>query len=206
MVVASIMGFKITPEAFYAWIRPLAQTLMDAVPNPAHRALARLEELGKIKSVITQNIDMLHSRAGSKTVYEVHGHLREATCIKCFSTFPGEPFWRPFLADESITLLNCPNCGGILKPNVILFGEQLPALVLAAAERDVKRCDVMIVAGSSLEVYPVADLPRRAQNNGARLIMVNYDPTAYDRHAAVVIHGDVAEVLPQIVSAVEAKS
>lgn len=204
MVVASIMSFKLHPEAFYDWVRPLARVLIEAQPNPAHHALAHLEELGILKSVITQNIDTLHSRAGSRNVHEVHGHLREATCIECFTVYPAESLIQDFLHDESKTVLRCEKCGGVLKPNVILFGEQLPVRVLQAASRDTRQCDVMLIVGSSLEVYPVADLPRQARAGGARLILVDYEQTAYDKMADVVIHGDAAQVLPRIVEAVEA--
>lgn len=203
MLVASIASFKRHPEIFYAWIRPLIHLLLEAQPNPAHFALARLEELGIVHSVITQNIDLLHSRAGSKVVHEVHGHVREMTCIDCFTSLPAEPFIKTFMEDPSIKVLRCPKCGGVLKPNVILFGEQLPARALEAAERDTRRCDLMLVAGSSLEVYPIADLPYHAHTNGAKLILINYQPTHYDKMADVVINGNVAEVLPQIVEAVE---
>ena len=102
--VASIFGFKRRPEAFYHWLRPLAKLLMEAEPNAAHLALARLEAKGYIKAVITQNIDMLHTRAGSRTVYEVHGHLRTATCIECYTEYDAEPIIRKFLEDGEIPL------------------------------------------------------------------------------------------------------
>lgn len=197
--VASIYGFRHNPEGFYEWIRPLADTILNAQPNPAHQALARLEAIGLLKSVITQNIDMLHTRAGSKTVYEVHGHLREATCIHCFTVYPAEPYILEFL--NSNTIPSCPKCGHALKPNVILFGEQLPAQALIAARTEARRCDVMLVAGSSLEVYPAAELPILARRAGASLIFVNLTDTAVDALAQVVIHEDVAEVLPQLANA-----
>lgn len=204
MYIASLTGFRMDPEAFYQWIRPFAVHIMAAQPNPAHRALAHLEQTGKLKSVITQNIDMLHTRAGTQTVYELHGHLREATCIKCFTVYPAEDLIHEFLTTPSQKALYCTKCKGVLKPNIILFNEALPARVLEAAERDARRCDVMLIAGSSLEVYPAADLPRRALNHGAKIILVNYEETAYDKYADVTIHGDVADVLPQIAHLVEA--
>jgi len=202
--IASIMGFRMDPEAFYKWIRPFTAKIVAAFPNPAHEALARLERLGRLKSVITQNIDMLHSRAGTQNVYELHGHLREATCLSCFTVYPTEGLIHEFLNNPSLKVLYCPKCNGILKPNVILFNEALPARALEAAERDARRCDVMLVTGSSLEVYPAADLPRRALNHGAKLILVNYEETPYDKYAEVTIHGDVADVLPRIAQLVEA--
>ena len=122
--IASIFGFKRHPQIFYNWIRPLAGLLTEAQPNEAHLALARLETAGYIKAIITQNIDMLLTKAGSRTVYEIHGHLRTATCIECYTEYDAEPIIRKLLEDGEIPL--CPQCHGILKPNVILYGEQLP--------------------------------------------------------------------------------
>lgn len=199
--VASIYGFKRNPRRFYDWIRPLARTILDAQPNPAHRALAQMETAGALKSIITQNIDMLHLRAGSKTVVELHGHLREATCIHCFTVYPAEPYILHFLKTNMIP--SCPKCGHALKPNVILFGEQLPAQAMAAARREARQCDVMLVAGSSLEVYPAADLPLLARRAGAALIVVNLDETPLDGLAQAVIHEDVVDILPPLAEALE---
>ena len=197
--VASLYGFRHHPERFYEWIRPLARTILTAAPNPAHLALAQLESAGRLKATITQNIDMLHARAGSRNVHEVHGHLREVTCVYCFRTFPADHHINRFL--ETNTLPRCPDCGNALKPNVILFGEQLPALAMKEARREARRCDAMLVVGSSLEVYPAADLPVFAHRNGARLIFVNLMETALDSLAQVVIHGDAVDVLPRLADA-----
>lgn len=202
MEVASILGFRYNPQAFYSWIRPLAQLMLDAKPNPAHHALTRLEELGILKGVITQNIDMLHTRAGATTVYEVHGHVRTMTCMTCFETVVAQPYLSAFLASEEVVIPHCPSCGGVLKPDVILFGEQLPMQVLLKAEQAIRNADVMIVAGSSLEVYPVADFPKRIKSQGGKVIIVNHEPTYIDDEADTVIHGDVADILPTIVEQV----
>lgn len=201
--VASIYGFRLHPEQFYNWFRPLALTILNAIPNPAHIALSNMEALGKLKCVITQNIDTLHSRAGSRTV-ELHGHLREATCIHCFTVYPAEPLILDYL--KTNILPRCLECGAVLKPNVILLGEQLPALALLAARREARRCDAMLVVGSSLEVYPAANLPIIARQSGAALIVVNLSETPLDQVAQVVIHGDVVDVLPQIAAALENKT
>ncbi len=198
--VASIFGFKRQPQAFYRWIRPLARTMLLAQPNPAHYALARLEQAGYIKSVITQNIDMLHTKAGSREVYEVHGQLRQVTCIQCFRIYDAGPIITTFLEDGQVP--RCPACGGVLKPNVILFGEQLPVRELFASQQAARRCDVMLVAGSSLEVSPAGDLPLLAHRGGAHLIIVNREPTHVDALADVISREDVAEVLPQIAAVV----
>jgi NAD-dependent deacetylase len=198
--VGSIHGFRYKPEAFYEWIRPLATLILNAEPNAAHVALARLESLGYLKGVITQNIDLLHARAGSKAIYEVHGHIREVTCIACFSVYSAEPLLHEFLNDSRHSVPRCAKCGGVLKPNVILFGEQLPAQVLLRAEQETRRADLMLVAGSSLEVFPVADFPRRVKEKGGKLVLINLVPTEYDSMADIVIHDDVARVLPLILS------
>jgi len=172
-----------------------------AQPNAAHQALAKLEALGVIRTIITQNIDMLHSKAGSRLVLEAHGHLREATCGQCFTIYPTELFLETFIATGEIP--RCPACGGILKPNVILYGEQLPIAVLREAEQAARISDVMLIAGTSLEVAPVSELPALALAHGARLIIVNNDETHMDRQASVVIRGDVATALPGLLRLVE---
>ncbi len=198
--VASLAAFRYHPEKFYAWVRPLVETMHHAQPNPAHHALAALEAAGRLALVITQNIDTLHLRAGSRHVLEIHGHVREVTCGNCHRHWPGQPVFDQFLQDGQVP--RCADCGGVLKPDVILMGEQLPEALLRQAQTAVKNCDVLLVAGSSLEVFPAADLPLKAITYGARLILVNITPTYLDEQAAVVIHGDVAEILPQMAEAV----
>jgi len=200
MEVASIWSFRRRPEAFYEWVRPMIQMFREAQPNPAHLALAQLESMGLLHAVITQNIDELHQRAGSTRVLELHGHMREATCLSCYKIVPANE--RLMHAIEEGQVPRC-ECGGVLKPNVVLFGEMLPMDVLTEAEREARACDVMLVAGSSLEVVPAAELPAMALRAGARLIIVNRQPTSLDRRADVVIHGDVADVLPRIVELCE---
>ncbi len=198
MLVASILALRLRPQAFYNWVRPLASLLLEAQPNSAHRALAELEEMGLLKVIITQNIDDLHQKAGSKRVLELHGHLREATCIRCHKVVPAQGLIEQFVADGQVP--RC-QCGGVVKPNIVLFGEQLPLNVLTEAQNEARKSDLMLVAGSSLEVTPASDIPFIAQRKGARIIIVNCERTSMDRHAHVVIHEDVAQVLPQIVAA-----
>lgn len=197
MEVASIWAFRRRPEAFFQWVRPLTHTILKAAPNSAHQALATAERLGMLKAVLTQNIDDLHRRAGSLRVLELHGHLREATCLKCYRVVPAGALLDQFVREGEMP--RCA-CGGVLKPNVVLFGEMLPQDVWYEAEAEAQRCDVMLVAGSSLEVAPVSDLPALATRTGARLIIVNYDHTEMDAQADVVIHADVAKVLPAILA------
>jgi NAD-dependent deacetylase len=201
MVVASIYGFRNNPEAFYNWVRPLTKITMEAEPNAAHYVLAELETRGYIKAVVTQNIDMLHTRAGSQTVYELHGHMREATCIHCFEVYPCAPIMNQFLEDGLVP--HCSHCGGVLKPNVILFGEQLPIRELQASQNAARKSDLMIVVGSSLEVYPASEIPMMAKRAGAKLVIVNLEPTPADEMADVLIHANAAEVLPEIMRRME---
>jgi NAD-dependent deacetylase len=198
MAVASIWSFRLNPKSFYDWIRPQMPTMLKAEPNLAHLALADLEARGILKAVITQNIDNLHQRAGSQRVLELHGHMREATCVRCYKEVAVDPMLEEFMKARHVP--RC-ECGGVLKPNVILFGEQLPIRVFNQATEEASHCDLMLVAGSSMTVTPAADLPYLALKNEAKGIIVNFQPTGFDQAADVVIHGDVTEVLPAIVEA-----
>ncbi|HJW83608.1 MAG TPA: NAD-dependent deacylase [Anaerolineae bacterium] len=194
--VATIYAFREDPARFFNWIRPLAVSMRAARPNPAHLALAQLEQAGLLRLVITQNIDGLHQRAGSANVAEVHGHIREATCIHCYHVVSVEDHLEQFLADGRVP--RCPRCGGILKPNATLFGEALPAQALLVALQAARTCDVMLVAGSSLEVAPASDLPELAKGHQAKLIIINLGETHLDHWADVLIRGDVADILPRL--------
>lgn len=194
MNVASIYAFRHNPQAFFDWIRPLANTTLQAKPNPAHFALANLETSGRLQAIITQNIDLLHSKAGSHTVYEIHGSLRRATCQGCHAQIEALPMWQQFVQDSRLP--TCTGCGAVLKPNVVLFGEMLPALVMHLAQDAARNCDLMLVAGSSLETAPAGDLPLLAKRAGARLIIVNLGPTHMDKEADLLFREDVAELLP----------
>lgn len=204
MSVASIWGFIEHPQGFFDWVRPLAKLVLAAQPNPAHQALADLEAMGKLKAIVTQNIDNLHQMAGSKRVLEVHGHMREATCIRCYHIEPSQVLLSKFLTDGEIP--TCSVCGGVMKPNLVLFGEMLPVSVMYEAEQEAKACDVMIIAGSSLQVAPAADLPLVAKKNGAQLIIINHTPTPADAQAAIVLRQDVAIALPKIAGLVRPES
>ena len=195
-VVASLYGFRLRPKRFYDWIRPLAQRVWDAAPNPAHIALAHLEQRGFLQAVITQNVDGLHQKAGSSNVIEVHGHIRQATCMRCRRAVPTASILDPFIESDEVP--RCAHCGGLLKPDVVLFGERLPAQELDAARRAAQACDLMWVAGTSLRVPPAANLPTLARARGARLIVVNDEPTPIDDVCALVIRADVTVALPGI--------
>jgi NAD-dependent deacetylase len=196
LLVASSFSFRLQPQVFYEWARPLARKLLAAKPNPAHRALAELEEMGLLKAVITQNVDDLHQKAGSKRVLELHGNMRQATCLKCRKVVPIQDMMERFLEEGEMPYCSC---GGLLKPNVVLVGDQLPKWVLLEAWGEAERCDLMLVVGSSLEIVPAAEIPFVARRRGAKAIVVNYQPTPLDSQADVVIREDVVEVLPQII-------
>ncbi len=196
MEVASLSAFRYSPDKFFTWIRPLAAQIQSAKPNPAHLALAQLEKAGHLKTIITQNIDGLHQRAGSTNVLEVHGSVGTLTCVDCFRTTESRRYLDSFI--QMGTVPRCGECGSILKPDVVLFGEQLPIETWHQSEAAARSCDLMIVAGSSLEAMPVAGLPMHVIERAAHLIIVNYSETYVSDRADAMILGNVAEVLPRI--------
>lgn len=196
MEVASLTTFRTAPSRFWDWKRNLMRQIWQAQPNPAHQALAQLEARGSLAAVITQNIDGLHQRAGSHTVLELHGTVETMTCPACRKQVPSSLYRK--LIEESDEMPRCKSCGAIMKPDVVLFEENLPPKVWRAAEDHCVRADVILVAGSSLEVWPAATLPELAVSNGARLIIANLSPTFLDSRAEVLLPFDVAEALPLI--------
>jgi NAD-dependent deacetylase len=196
MQVASLTSFHRTPQIFFDWLRPLATTISQSQPNPAHVALAELEQAGLLKAVITQNIDGLHQRAGSRSVIEVHGSMNTLTCPGCLEVFPGEEFYRSLVVDNKLP--RCPRCQKILKPDIILYEEGLSIDTWRAAEWHSQRADVFLVAGSSLEVMPAAGLPLAALENNAAIIINNFTATYMDEQARVLLPIDVAQALPSI--------
>lgn len=197
---ASLNTFRTRPERFFSWFRPLANQIFNAQPNAAHIALAKLEKAGKIKSIITQNIDMLHQKAGSKSVIEMHGTMQTLTCSQCYHQVQAENYIASFVDTGDLPL--CPKCNQLLKPDVILFGEQLPQAAISKAQKDARQCDLMLVAGSSLEVLPVAGLPMQALDRGAHLIIINNTPTYLNVRADVAILEDVSTIIPAIMERV----
>lgn len=198
MAVASIWGFHEHPQVFYRWFVPLAKEIRAARPNPAHFALAELEQASNIPLLITQNIDGLHQAAGSRHVAELHGNLETATCLECGHRVSLDDIWP--LA-EHLQVPRCIHCNGLMKPDVILFGEPLPYESLRAAQEGALFSDVLISIGTSLEVEPAADLPHLARRSGSRIIIINRQPTVADKIADVIIHDDVVVALPALVRA-----
>jgi len=196
--VASIWGFREKPQRFYDWIRPLAHTILNAQPNAARRALAEMERKGFLQLLVTQNIDNLHQRAGSQNVVEVHGHLRTITCIECNYRQPTQPWLERILQPGFVP--RCQRCNGPMKPDVVLFGEPLDEYDILRAQEAALQSDVIMVAGSSLEVLPAADLSALAVRSGSRLIIVNLGMTPCDHLADVLLRGDVAQILPRLIA------
>jgi len=168
-------------------------------PNAAHRAIAELDRRGSLYGIITQNIDGLHQASGIKgeKIFELHGSLRRARCLSCSRHYEIEQIKQRLLCGEEIP--ECDACGGILKPDIVFFGEILPMNVLEEAFARARSCDLFLVVGSSLVVYPAANIPRYALNAGAGLIIVNMSPTYLDSEADVVIRGRAGEVLNRLV-------
>lgn len=181
------------PEVFYDYVRSTLYS-PDALPNPAHLALARLEEEGKLLAVITQNIDGLHQKAGSKRVFELHGTLQTFVCPNCGKVSDADDVI-PTVSDENPVPL-C-DCGNVLKPEVVLYQEPLPEAAIAGAAEAIMEADMLIVAGTSLVVQPAASLISLFQ--GRDLVIINKTPTPADRVASLVIHAPVGEVLQQAV-------
>jgi len=189
MEVASIDAFHADPEKVWDFYARRLAVLDEAQPNAGHRALAELEERGWVDAVVTQNIDGLHQRAGSRDVVEVHGSIRTSSCLACGHVVPLER------VVELLPMPACPACGRILKPDVVMFGELLPEAAIDRAVRLASEAGVLLVVGSSLEVYPVAGLPLETLGGGGRVAIVNRGATQFDRDAAVVIDAGAGETL-----------
>ena len=190
--VASIQAFRRNPARVWSFYRERVHVLRDAQPNAAHLALAELEQRGLVEAVITQNIDLLHTRAGSRDVVEMHGSIRSAECLGCLWTEPIDTVLAQL--DES-PLPACSQCGEVLKPGVVLFGELLPAGAIERAMQLACAARLMLVVGSSLEVWPVAGLPLESR----AFAIVNRGATALDEHALLTIDASAGETLAAVV-------
>ena len=188
----SAPGFSRNPEGFYRASVQLFSTISRAEPTLAHRLLVRLEQLGKLDAVVTQNIDGLHHAAGSTKVYELHGTFRTGHCTKCGAGCDMAAFYSEIEAGRLRVPL-CATCRAPIKPDVVLFEDLLPVEAWQGAVEAAENCDLLMVFGSSLVVYPAAEIPMIAHSNGAPLIIVNLEPTAFDSLATLAIRAKLGE-------------
>ena len=187
-MLLSASFFYLHPDVFFDFYRAF-MLHPDAQPNAAHRKLAELEHAGRLSALITQNIDGLHRAAGSRLVYELHGSVHENVCMDCGRRYG----LRWLLATQGVP--RCEECGGIVKPGVVLYGEGLDPHVSAGACREIARCDALIVAGTSLTVEPAASFLSYFPGGSRPLVVINREETPADARATLVLRGDVAEVL-----------
>jgi NAD-dependent deacetylase len=199
MKVAHIDAFHRDTAGFWEYYRPRFEMLSDKQPNPAHTALAELERRGLLDAVITQNIDRLHAKAGSRRIVEVHGSIATSSCVSCGQTYRLEDVAGLF-DEEGIAV--CPGCAGKVKPDVVLFGELLPEGAMAEAQALCSGAELLLCVGSALEVYPVAALPELTIAAGGRVAIVTQSSTPYDSDALVRLGGDVAEELTAVLAAI----
>jgi NAD-dependent deacetylase len=187
--------------------RKIYPVIRDAVPNAAHEAIAELYRRGRLDCCITQNIDNLHQRAGlpASAVIELHGNASRARCLECGAAYSRDEVHR-WLEERGLDVPDCPGCGGIIKPNTILFGEPMPRAETDEAERRARASDLFIVVGSSLVVYPAAYMPVHARHAGATLVIVNLTPTPYDDQAELVIRGKAGDVMAAVIADVPARA
>lgn len=202
-IYASYFYFLQDPSKFWEMHKELEEIVTEAEPNPAHEVIAELEKMGKIKAVITQNIDMLHQRAGTTLngapIYELHGSYGILHCIKC-----GKEYKYNEIDTKSIDYPVCDcNPKGYIKPKVILFGESLPGGILDMAMKACRDCDCFLMVGSSLAVSPANFMPSVAKNHGAKIIYVNRDPTYMDDLADIFLKGSASEILTQIIQKIK---
>jgi len=182
----SATGFRTDPESFYSSSMNLFSTMTTAEPTLAHKLLVQLQNKGKLETVVTQNIDGLHQKAGSSNVFEVHGTYRTGYCPDCGAHFEMAPFYEK-LKTGKIKVPLCQSCNVPVKPDIVLFEELLPEEAWNGALEAMEECDLLLVLGSSLVIYPAAELPSIAILNGAKLVIVNLEATPYDSAATVVV-------------------
>lgn len=180
--------FDARPEEFYRFYRD-KMLCLDAQPNAAHKKLAELEAAGRLRSVVTQNIDGLHQRAGSKRVWELHGSVHRNYCMRCHKPYAVEEI------KEGTGVPKC-SCGGTVKPDVVLYEEGLDSATIEGAVADIQAADLLIIGGTSLAVYPAAGLINYYR--GSRLVLINKSPTPYDDRASLAINLPIGQVLGQI--------
>jgi len=187
--IFDISYFKKHPEYFYKFAKEYIYTFTNIEPAIAHKFLARLEEIGILKSITTQNVDGLHQKAGSKKVFELHGNPFRSHCLSCKKIFSQKEI-EIMLKDSDVPL--CNECSGLIKPDIIFYGEMLPEDAINSSIAEVEKCDLMLVLGTSLVVYPAAYLPEIALRNGALIAILNKQPTHLSGRAKWIIDDDLA--------------
>jgi NAD-dependent deacetylase len=198
MEVAHIDVFRRDPKRFWSYYRPRFGMLSDKEPNAAHAALAELESRGLLDAVVTQNIDRLHHKAGSRRVIEVHGTIETSSCLDCGESYTLELVEGLF---DQEGVARCRGCNGAVKPDVVLFGELLPERAMDEAAVLAAGAQLLLCIGSSLEVYPVAGLPQVTRSSGGSVAIVTKGPTPYDGDADVRLDGDVVHELESLLAA-----
>ena len=201
MEVAHIDAFRRQPDRFWHFYGERFASLVDKQPNPAHEAIAELERRGLIRGVVTQNVDRLHRRAGSRNVIEVHGSIDWSVCPDCGGRTKLERVLE--MIAEHPGAPECPACIAPLKPDVVLFGEMLPEDALSDAYALAAEADLIVCVGSSLEVFPVASLPGVTRDGGGRIALITQGPTPYDRDADVKLTGDVVHELSAVMNSLD---
>ena len=193
------LASKEARERYWIRSRETYPALAQAQPNAAHKAIVELERMGKLDCVITQNIDGLHQKAGNspEKVIELHGNTHWVECLNCNHWSPRSQ-WQQVL-ESGVTVPDCPDCGGILKVHTVSFGQPMPERETRQAMKHSKQCDLFIVVGSSLVVYPAAQMPADAVNAGARLVIVNLTPTYIDDYADALIRDKAGPALTKII-------
>lgn len=195
---ATIDAFRADPHKVWSFYSLRLRVLVEAEPNAGHEALARLERAGRVSAIVTQNIDGLHQRAGSRDVIEVHGSIRSSTCLRCGASY-GLDELLGLLADSDAPV--CPRCGAVVKPDVVMFGEPLPEAAIDRAYELARSTRLLLVVGSTLEVWPVSLLPEETVAAGGAVAIVNKGPTAFDHRAAVKKDGAAGETLTALAEA-----
>ncbi|MBW6471529.1 MAG: NAD-dependent deacylase [Anaerolineaceae bacterium] len=204
LLVASLSTFLNQPKVFFDWLKPLVKDIYFANPNAAHESLARLEKENKLKAIVTQNIDNLHQKAGAKNVIEVHGSISELVCLNCkIKVAFDEHLVNNFI--DHFLIPKCEHCQKFLKPSITLFEEMLPVDAWDSAFDHFQKADLVIVIGSSLEVYPANQLPAISVSNGAKLIINTFSTTPMDKDADLLLPFDVIEVWPKILQKLNIK-
>lgn len=198
---ATLSAFREDPVKVWSFYAPRFAMLTKAEPNDAHMALAELERRGLVRAVVTQNIDLLHERAGSDHVIEVHGSIRTSSCPDCGTAFPLAEVAQQL---ESKPAPECGRCDAVLKPDVVFFGQLLPEAAIDQAYALAREAALLLVVGSALEVWPVAELPLVTLDAGGAVAIVNKGDTALDRRAELKIEGSAGETLAGVVAALEA--